>query len=94
MDEASQILELLSEPTFWEDDRCQSSSIHMAGGISVEIAGTEANWTWRMIRPDRSEAISPQAFPSVQEAKTHLRAMLNSRREALIYNCIRPANIS
>jgi hypothetical protein len=94
MNEADQIFQLLSNATFWEEDQCRNWSMQMGGGMSVDIGTKGANWTWALTRPDRSCSFSPQAFPSVREAKNDLQAELKRRREALLYESQGPATIS
>ena len=74
MNKAEQILSLLSESTFWEDDQVRGFSMNMAGGISIGIDPKGSNWTLRITRSDGSSWVSPQAFPSVHSAKEVLRA--------------------
>jgi hypothetical protein len=92
MNEEHQIYRILTDEAWWEDDQYRNWS--MQGGMSVDIGTKGANWTWALTRPDRSVTFSPQAFPSVQEAKNDLRAELKRRREALVYETIGPASIS
>jgi hypothetical protein len=93
MDEAAQITALLASETFWQDDLCQTWSMQMGGGLSVEIGRRGTGWAWRYVRPDRSELVSPEAFRSVQAAKNALRAELTGRREALVYERMGPASV-
>lgn len=93
MDEAAQILALLSESSFWEDES-RGWSMSIVGGMSVGIDPKGSNWTWRVTRPDRSQWTSPQPFPSVQAAKNNLREELKRRREKLIDESTGPASQS
>ncbi len=97
MDEATQMFHVLHDTCsadFWENDRCRGWSMDIKGGMSVGIDPQGSNWTWRIARPDGSQRGSSQAFPSVEEAKNHLRAELNRRREDLLGQSVGPARLS
>jgi hypothetical protein len=93
MDEATQIFTLLSGSTFWEDET-RGCSMNMPGGMIVGIDPKGSGWTWRITRPDGSNRVSPEAFPSVQEAKSELRRELERRREEIIDEGMGPASVS
>jgi hypothetical protein len=94
MNEEAQIFAVLSSTPFWKDDQIRVWSMTMAGGMSVGIEQQGSCWTWRITRPDGSQCLSPQSFPSVRDAKNELQAELKRRREALVYESTGPAIVS